>query len=135
MADRLVKTGELAKEIGVKPSTVRGYVASGRLVPDRRTPGNQALFYAEKAKHILGLPNRGFPQDTGNMTMVDEIPSEFADVLAGEPRHAETLIAGYSAPARAEFDGGWLGGERDPLPDYQLTSTHTILLDRATLEG
>lgn len=133
MADRLVKTGELAKEIGVKPSTVRGYVASGRLVPDRRTPGKQALFYAEKAKRILGLPNVGLPEDSGSMTVIDEIPSAFADVLVVRPRRADT--EGYTTPSRAEFDAGWLGGEREPLPEYQVTDAHAIFLERASLEG
>jgi hypothetical protein len=134
MADRLVKTAELAREIGVKPSTVRGYVASGRLVPDRRTPGNHALFDLARAKRTLGLPNLGFPEDTGSMTMVTEIPSAFADALATTPAPAEHITAGHSAPSRAHFDAGFLGGEHDPLPDYQVTDVHAIFLERGGLE-
>jgi DNA-binding transcriptional MerR regulator len=40
----LVKTGELAKQAGVLPSTIRFYVQEGLLHPIDQTPGGYRLF-------------------------------------------------------------------------------------------
>ena len=41
---RLVKVGELAKMVGVLPSTVRYYTVQGLLFPVDHTPGGYALY-------------------------------------------------------------------------------------------
>lgn len=90
----------------------------------------------EKAKLQLGLPSGlAVPESTGTMTLVDEIPAAFSDVVTGGTRPSLGAIApGYSVPSRAELDAGWLGGERDELPSYEVTSANAIFLERDVLE-
>lgn len=51
----LIKTGELAKQAGVLPSTIRFYVQEGLLHPIDQTPGGYRLFDRYHALERLGL--------------------------------------------------------------------------------
>ena len=52
MLDRVLTIGEVAKLLGVCVTTVRRYVADGKL-QCFRTPGNQRRFFSSEARRFL----------------------------------------------------------------------------------
>jgi hypothetical protein len=138
MASSLITSGELAKRIGIKPSTVRGYIRSGRLKPTQRTPGGQARFDPLDARRQLGLPVPPEMQPAeyaGSIALVDELPAEFAGALSGSTQTLAQLAPGTRAPSREDFIAGFGGGAREDLPGYGAQDVRSLPLGRATLEG
>jgi hypothetical protein len=62
---RFLTTAELARILGLSDSTVRHYRMTGRITPQRQTPGGHARYDLDEVVAALGIVN---PQDELRVT-------------------------------------------------------------------
>lgn len=109
---RLLTTAELARVLGLSDSTVRHYRMTGRISPQRQTPGGHARYNLDEVAVALGIVN---PQDDPGVTGL--VHDTFAPLGVPDIRSGPSA-GGSLAPDIVAI------GVRD-TPEADARSTHT----------
>jgi len=104
MADKLLTPRELADELGVAASTVRGYLRTGQIEPAKRTPGGHARYMLADVRRALSARASAERETEG------EVVVEIRDESLGdrEMLALEDIVLDARALTRADFDAGAL---------------------------
>lgn len=94
---QLFTTSQLARELGLSPSTIRAYAAEGR-IPARLTPGGHRRFVLDEV--TLALASGSMPPS------LPRLRSRREDVLAAARRHGATNVRVVGSVARGQQQPG-----------------------------
>lgn len=90
----MLTTTQLARRLGLSPSTVRAYAAEGR-IPARLTPGGHRRYDPDEVALALGRPNSAPPS-------LEALRSRRARVLDAARRHGAANVRVVGSVARGE---------------------------------
>jgi excisionase family DNA binding protein len=113
--ERNLRTGQVAKELGVAAATVQHYARTGR-VPSRLTPGKQYRFNLEEVRAALGVTElagvtvRDPSGSTGLVSIFDGATTVAVDELTGFRPDPVTAEAEARLRVRAAREPGRRAG-------------------------